>query len=174
MEKALRRANTCKYDYAWILMRRIEMTLVVRPYRDQDFSQVVEIALDLLSEDRERVEGVIRLAWGSDRFDLFVAEIDGKIVGFLLLELRGWKKDLAEIYWMAVRWELTGKGYGSTLIKEMERYAKEKGVKRVSVGTNTDNKIAIPFYLKNGYKPLGVLAEWGIDGEDCIILGKNL
>jgi ribosomal protein S18 acetylase RimI-like enzyme len=127
----------------------------------------VEIALDLLVENRERVEDTIRLALRSDAFKLFIVETDGMVMGFLMLELKGWNKDLAQIYWMAVRWECQRKGYGSTLIKDMENYAKEKGVRKVFVRTNSDNKIAIPFYVKNRYKPEGLL-------KDCLILGKHL
>jgi ribosomal protein S18 acetylase RimI-like enzyme len=148
--------------------------VVVRPYRDEDFSQVMEIAMDLLVENRERVEGTIRMASRSDAFKLFIAETDGMVVGFLMLELKGWNKDLAQIYWMAVRGGHQRKGYGSTLIKEMEHYAKEKGVRKIFIGTNSDNKIAIPFYVKNGYKPEGLLKDWDKDGEDCLILGKHL
>jgi len=148
--------------------------VVTRPYRGEDFSQVVEIALDLLVEDRERVESTIRMASRSDSFQLFVAEADGMVVGFLMLELKGWNKDLAHIYWIAVRWEHERKGHGSLLIKEMENWAKEKGVRKVYVATDSDNKIAIPFYIKNGYKPEGVLKDYAKDGEDVLFLGKHL
>ena len=60
--------------------------IVVRPYRAEDFSQVVEIAVNLLVEDKE-IEYWICLACESDRYELFVGEIDTKVVGLLMLEL---------------------------------------------------------------------------------------
>jgi len=147
---------------------------IVRRYRDEDFSQVVEIATDLLASDRERAEAAIRSASRDDRFQTFVAEIEGEVVGFIVMELTGWYRHLADIYWLAVRHECWRKGYGSALIKEAEHQVKEKGVVRVHVATNPDNKIAVPFYIKNGYKPRGVLKDWGKDGGDCLILAKDL
>lgn len=46
------------------------VTPILRMYRDDYLSQVVEIALDLLVEDKERVEGVIRLASRDDHYEL--------------------------------------------------------------------------------------------------------
>ncbi len=153
------------------------VTPILRLYRDEDFSQVVEIALDLLVEDKERVEGVIRLASRSDRFGLFVAEADGKVVGFLLLELIGWdsaRARVAQIYWIAVRWEYQRKGFGSALVKKMEQYAKNRGIRKVFVETNTDNKITMHFYIENGYKPEAVRKDYFKEGEESVILGKYL
>ena len=153
------------------------VTPILRMYRDEDFSQVVEIALDLLVEDKERVEGVIRLASRDDHYELFVAEADGKVAGFLLLNLVGWDSSrarVAEIYWIAVRSEWQRKGFGSALIKNMEQYAKERQIRKVFVETGTDNKITMHFYIENGYKPEAVRKDYFKEGEESVILGKYL
>jgi len=54
-------------------------------YKDEDFAQVVEIAMGPLRQSREGAEGVIRWASRSDSAQVFVAEADGKVVGFLTL-----------------------------------------------------------------------------------------
>ena len=147
----------------------------MRLYRDEDFSQVVEIAVDLLVEDRERVEGVILWASRSDSAQVFVADADGKVVGFLMLEWLGtsWNR-VAEIGWIAVLPKFQRKGFGSALIEKMEKYAKERGMRKVYVEPSADNEIAIHFYVKNGYKPEAMRKDWYKDGEDSVILGKHL
>ena len=149
--------------------------IVVRPYRAEDFSQVVEIAVNLLVEDKE-IEYWICLACESDRYELFAGEIDTKVVGLLMLELTGLHKNLAEIHGIAVPWECQRKGYGSTPMKGVERYARDRGVVKMHVAVNMDNKIAIPFYIKNGYIPRGVLSKRGRPPteDDCLILDKRL
>jgi GNAT superfamily N-acetyltransferase len=63
-----------------------------------------------------------------DSLRILLSEIDGKVVGFIVLELIGWYRHLADINWLAVRYGYWRKGYGSALIKEAEQYLKEKGV----------------------------------------------
>jgi ribosomal protein S18 acetylase RimI-like enzyme len=147
---------------------------IVRHYRDEDFSQVVEIATDLLASDRQSAEAVILSASRDDRFRIFVAEAQVKVVGFIILEITGWFSHIAHISWIAVRYKCRRQGYGTTLIKEAEHYSKQNSIVRVEVETNPDNKIAVPFYVKNGYQARGVLKHWGKDGGDCLILAKDL
>jgi len=42
------------------------------------------------------------------------------------------------------------KGYGTLLMKEMEKFARNKGMKIITLGTSPDNVEALIFYLKNG------------------------
>jgi ribosomal protein S18 acetylase RimI-like enzyme len=146
---------------------------IVRPYRPEDSSQVAEIAPDLLVEEREELEHWVDLATKFDHYELFVAEADTKVVGLLMLEVAGLHGNLAEIHGISVRRERRRKGYGNTLIREIEDHLREMSVERVYVATNTDNKTAVPFHIKNGYVPKGVLAEWGRLGDDCLIPGQT-
>ena len=47
--------------------------------------------------------------------------------------------------------EYQGKGYGSVLLKEFERRAREKGLERLNLSVRCDNEQAISAYLKNGW-----------------------
>ena len=145
----------------------------VRPYRDEDLSQVVEIATDLLASDKESAQAAIRSALRHDNFRIFVAEFQNKVVGLAVIELTSWHRHLADIHWIAVRYECWRKGFGSSLITELEHYARENGVVRIHVATNPDHE-SVPFYIKNGFKPRGILKQWGKDGDDCLILAKDL
>lgn len=147
----------------------------VRLYGDEDFSQVVKIALGPLGQVQSEAEGVILWASRSDSAQVFVAEADGKVVGFLMLEWLGtnWNR-VAEIGWIAVLPKFQRKGFGRALIEKMEKYAKERGMRKVYVEPSADNEIAIHFYVKNGYKPEAMRKDWYKDGEDSVILGKHL
>jgi len=144
-------------------------------YRDEDFSQVVNIAVGTLRQVQSEAEGVISWASKDKSAQVFVAEADEKVVGFLMLQWpgTGWNR-VAEIGWMAVLPNYRRKGFGSRLMKKMERYAKEKGIRKVYVEPSAENEIAIHFYIKNGYKPEAMRKDWYRDGEDSVILGKHL
>ena len=47
--------------------------------------------------------------------------------------------------------EYQGKGYGSVLLKEFERRAREKGFKIINLSVRMDNEQAISTYMKNGW-----------------------
>ena len=158
------------------------VTTHIRLYRDEDFSQVVDIAVVLvhntdrpLKQVRSEAEGVIRWASKDESAQIFVAGVDGKIVGFLMLQWpgTGWNR-IAEIGWIAVLPDYQKKGIGSSLIQKMEQYAKEKGMRKVYVEPSSENKIAVHFYIENGYKPEGMRKDWYRDGEDSVMLGKHL
>ncbi len=151
------------------------ITRNVRLYKDEDFAQVVEIAVGPLRQNREDAEGVIRWASRSDSAEVFVAEVEGEVAGFLTLEWPGtWWNRVAEIGWIAVLPNYQRKGFGSALMKEMERYAEDKGIRKVYVEPSAENEVAIHFYIKNGYKPEAMRRDWYRDGEDSVILGKHL
>ena len=151
------------------------VTTQIRLYRDGDFGQVVDIAVGPLGQVRSEAEGVIRWASKSESAQLFVAEHDGRVVAFLMLEWPGtWWNRVAEIGWIAVLPEYQRRGFGSRLMKSMEQYAKEKGIRKVYVEPSVANKIAVHFYIENGYKPEAIRKDWYRDGEDSVILGKHL
>ena len=144
-------------------------------YRDEDFSQIVKIAVGPLGQSQAAAEGTISWATRSDSAEIFVAEVDGKVVGFLMLEWPGteWNR-VAEIGWIAVLQKHQRKGFGSALIKKMEQHAKGKGFRKVYVEPSADDKAALHFYIKNGYVPEAMRKDWYKDGEDSVILGKHL
>lgn len=63
--------------------------------------------------------------------------------------------------------EFQGKGYGSLLLQEFEKRAREKGFRQVHLSVKKDNKQAISVYLKNGWKI-------GSSREDEISMFKSL
>lgn len=147
----------------------------VRLYKEEDFAQVVEIAIESLRQNREDAEGTIRWASRSDSAEVFVTEADEKVVGFVMLEWpgTGWNK-VAEIGWIAVLQKHQRKGFGSALLAKMEEYAHDKGFRKVYVEPSVENDVALHFFIKNGYKPEAMRKDWYKDGEDSIILGKYI
>jgi len=152
------------------------VTANIRLYRDENFSQVVDMAVGLVrGQVRSEAEGVIRWASRDKSAQIFVAEADSKVVGFLMMQWpgTGWNR-VAEIGWIAVLPEYRRKGFGAGLIEKMEHYAREKGIRKVYVEPSVRNNTAIRFYVKNGCNYEATRRDWYKDGEDSAILGKRL
>ncbi|MCW4020098.1 MAG: GNAT family N-acetyltransferase [Candidatus Bathyarchaeota archaeon] len=150
--------------------------VIVRPYNDCDYRHVVELAVDPLTQSREGAEKTISWASKSEDADVFVADLEGEIVGFIMMEYsksERWAK-IGYIGWIAVHPEHQRKGYGSKLIEAGEESARKMGMRRLYVEPTIKDDYAICFYIMNGLMPEGRRIGYYPDGSDSIILGKKL
>jgi len=86
-----------------------------------------------------------------DDFGVFVAKLDGKVVGGLttyVLEQYYSKKPLAYIYDLAVDTSLQRKGIGKNLISATRHFYKNEGFEEVFVQADKADDYAIDFYRK--------------------------
>lgn len=87
---------------------------------------------------------------------IFVAEINGKIVGYLacsiLEEISYSIETFAELENMYIDTNYRGYGIGSKLIDEFKNYCKNIGIENIKVTAYSENKQAINFYMKNGFQ----------------------
>ncbi len=88
--------------------------------------------------------------------------LNGDILAGINSELYCWNCLYVDILW--VKEEYRQCGYGSTLLNEVEKIAKEKGCKLIHL--DTFDFQAKDFYLKHGYEVFGVL-------EDCPLEHKR-
>lgn len=91
------------------------------------------------------------------RFDekqevFFGFKINDELVGYATLKLffPGYKH--CELYWLAVKKKNQKQGIGKKLMVFIEKYAKEKGFRKVCLYTDEDMIGAQKFYTKIGYK----------------------
>ena len=89
----------------------------------------------------------------SERF--WVAELDGRPAGFLLLNRQSWHPTTGDIYDIAVDRPYRGRGVGSALVDVMKDYARRAGLRGVFWEAQTDNFDAISFALRRGFRFAG-------------------
>ena len=150
--------------------------VVVRPYRDEDYEKVVELTVGPLGQSRKVAEDVIGRVPTVEHAEIFVAEKEGTVVGYIMMEYPGsekWAK-IAYISWIAVDTEYQRKGYGSELIRAGEESARKRGMRRLYVEPRIKDDYAICFYIMNGLMPEGRRIGYFPDGSDSIVLGKDL
>ena len=106
------------------------------------------------------VEELERDGFGeSPLFNTFVAEADGEIIGMALFYYRysTWKGKTIHLEDLIVREAYRGTGAGSALYREVMKFAKAQGLRRVEWAVLDWNTPAIKFYEKSG---AAILSNW--------------
>lgn len=103
-----------------------------------------------------------------------VLEVDGKIVGFNDFMITFNSATISQI---AVTKAYRRNGFGSILLKEMEKCFSKEGddiVENVTLEVRASNEAAINLYKKDGYEVVVTKAHYYPDGEDAIYMVKRL
>ena len=103
----------------------------------------------LSKEGREYFENAINESF------VVVAEIDGKVVGYLLGEegkIPYYDFKIAELCNMCIDSNYRKQGIGNALYKEFENHFKEQGINHFTVTASFKNENAKSFYKKMGFE----------------------
>lgn len=84
---------------------------------------------------------------------IFVAELDDRLVGYLLARGGSAKRQKHSIYLViGILKKFRGKGIGSKLFYEMEAWAVRHEIHRIELSVMTDNEAGIALYQKSGFE----------------------
>ena len=144
-------------------------TLAIRAATVKDVSSIVRIKLAALTEQEIRGFSApefatyssteeLRKVWSrgnrlKDGFEVFVAEDEGKLVGFIVFKM---ERDYGYIDNIVVAKEEQGKGIGRALVAYVEVVAKSKGCYLMKTDT-AENADGVPwraygFWIRVGYE----------------------
>ena len=127
---------------------------------------VLELIRELAAFEKEpdavivTVEELVRDGFGpTPLFRTFVAEVNGEIIGMALFYYRysTWKGRTIHLEDLIVKQHRRGTGAGSALYKEVIKFAKQDGVRRVEWVVLNWNTHAIEFYERSG---AAILQDW--------------
>lgn len=144
------------------------MEINIRFYTDADACFIAELEKECFADPWSQNAITEAAKYGTI---FFLAEQDGKILGYL-----GMKPVLDEGYIsnVAVTSSARGKGIGSALLEKLTSYAKESGIKTISLEVRPSNAPAIALYKKFGYKQVGRRKSfYSHPTEDGLILTKE-
>lgn len=124
--------------------------MLIRSFRLGDYSAITRIWRET-NLDRSETESLdalaTQLAWDSEL--VMVAELDGEVVGVVVGTIDGTR---AYFYRLAVDPRVQGTGIGRKLVEAIENRFRQRGVNRVLIMVNQDNKDVLPFYHSLGYE----------------------
>jgi ribosomal protein S18 acetylase RimI-like enzyme len=102
-----------------------------------------------LTRPWNRPEKDIAFARGREQSDILVGEIEGRIVASIMVGHDGHR---GSFYYVAVAPSWRGRGVGSRLIREGERWLRERGVWKVNLLIRQENSAVQNFYEQLGYE----------------------
>ena len=154
------------------------MNLKLRNAKSIDMNSVLRLIkeLALFEKEPDSVEiteqTLLEDGFGEKpKFQVFVAEIDHKIVGMALFYERysTWKGKALHLEDLIVQEKYRGKGIGNALYTKVLKYAYNNGFKRVAWEVLDWNKVAIDYYLSTG---ANVFDDWRVAQINEIALEK--
>ena len=158
-------------------------TVQVRSARIEDISAIQELNYQLFAHDdvyhhdlnmtwSQGSEGEAYFRWyiESESCLSVVAELDGKIVGYLNGSIREpdgiYLGKRAELENMCVTAHSRGHGVGSKLVDAFKNWAQAQGAERMIVEAFDGNEDALRFYEKQGFSGYSVTLSRVIDGVE--------
>ncbi len=112
----------------------------------------------------------------SSGYHVQVAEIEGKVVGYICYGPTPVTQGTWDIYWMAVAPELQGKGIGRALIFATEKNIKANNGRLVIIETagKPEYEKTRLFHSHMGYAEIARVPDYYAPGDDKLILQKRL
>jgi len=117
----------------------------------------MNIALDVKTvskEARKIIERQLKSLLNSEKAAVFAARTDGVLAGYAIVVI---EDDVADFWDLVVKKEYRHIGIGTSLIKNVEKFAKEKGCSAIKLDVNVENENAIKLYEKLGYKKVSFI-----------------
>ena len=130
---------------------------IIRVIRDDDLDRIIEIDNQVLGEKRpDYWEKKVELTEKKSPLPSLVAEMDGKVVGFILGDASGWEYGVPEnIGWIdtiGVDPSFQKKGVARMLMEEMLNYMKKVGVDTVYTFVNWREWGLLQFFDAMGFR----------------------
>ncbi len=147
------------------------MRLTLRAYTSLDFDTLYAIDKACypsgIAYSKQTLRWFLRLPGA----ECVVAELEGKIAGFILAQHEGPNAHLITIDVLA---DARRRGIGTALLDILEHSLSSRGARQVELETATDNHAAIAFWHKHGYRTVGVLKDYYLGGLDAYSMNKSL
>ncbi len=107
----------------------------------------------------------------TEAFIGILAEDGGEIIGYGGITAAA---EVADVENIAVAEPFRRGGVGGALLEELLSQAKKRGVRKVFLEVRVSNTPALLTYLKHGFNGLYARARYYPDGEDCLVMTKEL
>lgn len=142
----------------------------IRKWEYKDILRISEIEAECFPQEPWSFQ-MLASSFETEAFCGILAEDGGEIIGYGGITVA---VDEADIDNVAVTEPYRRSGVGTAIIAELVRVAKERGTKKVFLEVRVSNSAAMELYLKNGFKGVYARTRYYSDGEDCLVMVKEL
>ena len=144
--------------------------MIIRTWKYADILRISELEKECFPDEPWSFQLLVS-SFECDVFRGVLAEDGGEIVGYGSITLTCDTADIANI---AVTEAFRHSGVGSSILSELLAVAKSQGAKKVFLEVRVSNSAAMSLYLKNGFKGVYARTRYYSNGEDCIVMAKEL
>jgi len=110
-------------------------------------------------------------AFETGRFLALGIETEQKLVGVITCSTTLFDADIESVF---IKKEYRKQGLATMLITELEKALIEKNIEKIFLEVRLSNLSAQNLYIKNGFNKINVRKSYYSDGEDAVILAKEL
>lgn len=143
--------------------------MIIREFKRPDIKRVLEIETGAFDDPYPPsiLIDIYNLGAG-----FLVAQHYNIVVGYIIFWIR--YEDEGHIISLAVDKKYRKKGVGKKLVDHVTIIFKKYGVKEIKLEVRIKNKGARKFYIKMGFEEKEILKDYYEDGEDAVIMKKEL
>lgn len=145
------------------------LTFKLRPFVLADLTRVMEIEWESFLDGDEALYRELHDEW-PDGF--MVAELDGVVIGFLVLVIT--LEGEGRVFALAVDARYRGKGVGRQLLKVAFRTLRKLLIGFVRLEVRVGNQVAQRLYRSMGFMEIGFIPFYYKDGEGALVMRKVL
>lgn len=146
--------------------------MVVRSYKEEDLGGIQQL-LHGVPSPTGRMYDAKEMIREHRRDDIYVAEMEGQVVGFAIAAFNDWNWT-AYLDFTLVGMDHLRRGIGTALLEAVVKSMAAKGARFIYTETGEPNTGGLCFYIQNGFVPTGVIPDYYREGEDAIILVRKL
>lgn len=147
------------------------MNLTLRPCEPGDFETLYRIDRACYEPGIAYSRSALREFLALPGCHCLVGILDSEIVGFVIASSQKWH---AHVITIDVVETARRHGVGSALLVALESEMAREGVRAIELETAVDNRPAIAFWKKHGYRPVGVYARYYADRIDAYRMVKRV
>jgi ribosomal-protein-alanine N-acetyltransferase len=145
------------------------LTVILRRFELRDLKRIIEIEEDSFLDGDEALYQELHEEW-PDGF--LVAELDGMVIGFLVLVIT--PDGEGRVFALAMDARYRGKGVGRALLKAAFNTLRKLRIGFVRLEVRVGNQVAQRLYRSTGFMEIGFIPFYYKDGEGALVMRKVL
>lgn len=142
----------------------------IRKWAYKDILRISEIEKECFPQEPWSFR-MLASSFETETFSGVLAEDGGEIIGYGGITVAADEADVANV---AVTEPYRRSGVGTAIIDELVKIARGKGAKKMYLEVRVSNAAAMLLYLKTGFRGVYARTRYYSDGEDCLVMVKEL
>lgn len=142
----------------------------IRAWKYQDILRISQIEEECFAAEHWSYK-MLASSFETETFRGVLVEDGGEIVGYGGITVVA---DTADFENVAVTEPYRRSGVGTAIVEELIKIAQDSGAKKVFLEVRVSNVAAMCLYLKNGFKGVYARTRYYPDGEDALVMVREL